>query len=206
MRKARAFPRIYSRPALRRASARAKRVFLKVSRAIPRTMRLITPRLVLRPAEPGDLDALHAILSDPRATRYWSTPPHASAERTREWLDATLSTQPHEGEDFVVEHDGVLVGKVGFYRFPEIGFIFHPDVWGQGIASEALAPVLERAFAVHGLAQITADVDPRNTASLKLLTRHGFQETHRAARTWLIGEEWCDSVYLALPRPIPVPS
>ncbi|MBB4859149.1 RimJ/RimL family protein N-acetyltransferase [Novosphingobium chloroacetimidivorans] len=168
---------------------------------MPPGMRLVTQRLVLRPPEPGDLDALHAILRDPRATRYWSTPPHAAIERTREWLDTTLATRPHEGEDFIVELDGLAVGKVGLYRFPEIGFIFHPDVWGQGIASEALAPVLERAFAVHGLAQVTADVDPRNAASLALLNRHGFRETHRAARTWLIGEEWCDSVYLALARP-----
>lgn len=164
-------------------------------------MRLTTERLVLRPAEPDDLEALHAILSDPRATRYWSTPPHASLERTREWLEATLATQPHEGEDFVVEREGLLVGKVGLYRFPEIGFIFHPDVWGQGIAAEALAPVLRRAFAVHGLTRVTADVDPRNAASLKLLNRLGFHETHRATRTWLIGDEWSDSVYLALSRP-----
>mgnify|MGYP003347797219 CR=1 FL=1 len=44
------------------------------------------------------------------------------------------------------------------------------------------------------------DVDPRNKASIRLLERLGFAETHRAARTWLVGEEWCDSVYFALTR------
>ena len=48
---------------------------------------------------------------------------------------------------------------------------------------------------------IKADVDPRNQGSLRLLARLGFVETHRAGRTWLVGDEWCDSVYLALPRP-----
>jgi hypothetical protein len=33
------------------------------------------------------------------------------------------------------------------------------------------------------------------------LAKLGFVETHRAPRTWLVGEEWCDSVYLALQRP-----
>jgi len=35
-----------------------------------------TPRLILRSARPDDLDAMHAVLSDSRATRWWSTPPH----------------------------------------------------------------------------------------------------------------------------------
>jgi ribosomal-protein-alanine N-acetyltransferase len=35
----------------------------------------------------------------------------------------------------------------------------------------------------------------RNAASLALLTQHGFVEAGRPARTWKVGEEWCDSVY-----------
>jgi RimJ/RimL family protein N-acetyltransferase len=56
-------------------------------------------------------------------------------------------------------------------------------------------------FARFQIPAVIADVDPRNSACLNLLTRLGFQETHRTARTWLVGDEWCDSVYLALPRP-----
>ena len=62
--------------------------------------------------------------------------------------------------------------------------------------------MIARTFADFDIERVTADVDPRNTASLALLHRLGFAETHRAARTWLVGEEWCDSVYLALPRPV----
>ncbi len=94
-----------------------------------------------------------------------------------------------------------MIGKAGFYRFPEIGFILHPDAWGEGYAYEALGAVLERGFADHDLARVEADVDPRNTASLRLLGRLGFHEAGRASRTWRIGEEWCDSIYLALDRP-----
>jgi RimJ/RimL family protein N-acetyltransferase len=103
-----------------------------------------------------------------------------------------------EGEDFIVEHDGRLIGKAGLWRFPEIGFIFHPDHWGQGFAGEALGFVIARAFDAHGLPKVKADVDPRNQGSLKLLRRLGFRETGRKERTWLVGEEWCDSVYLEL--------
>lgn len=160
-----------------------------------------TERLRLRPAVPGDLHAFHAILSDPRAMAYWSTLPHSELAQTREWLAAMIAIPPGKGEDFVIECEGRVIGKAGLYRFPEVGFILHPDAWGKGYASEALRPVLDRAFAVHRLLEVIADVDPRNSASLRLLERLGFEETGRASRTWHIGGEWHDSVYLRLPGP-----
>lgn len=157
-----------------------------------------TERLLLRPAMPDDLGPMHEILSDARALAYWSTPPHAAIDQTRDWLAGMISIPEGEGEDFIVEHDGRVIGKAGLYRFPEVGYVFHPEFWGRGFAREALAPVLDRAFDVHGVAGVEADVDPRNIASLRLLDRLGFQETRRQARTWLVGETWCDSVYLRL--------
>lgn len=157
-----------------------------------------TARLLLRPPTPGDLDDLHAVLSDPRAMRYWSSLPHADIGQTADWLTDTMAIPPEEGEDFVIERDGRAIGKVGLYRFPEIGFILHPNHWRQGLAREALAAVIDRAFTIHRLPRLLADVDPGNRASLALLDYLGFRETGRAARTWLVGERWCDSVYLAL--------
>lgn len=159
---------------------------------------ITTPRLRLRPARPDDLDAFHAILTDPRAMAYWSTPPHDDIAQTRDWLDRMMAIGPGDGEDFVIELDGAAIGKAGLYAFPEIGFILHPDHWGRGYAGEALVPVLDRAFALHGLAAVEADVDPRNAASLKLLARLGFVETGRATGTWVIAGQLCDSVYLRL--------
>jgi RimJ/RimL family protein N-acetyltransferase len=103
-----------------------------------------------------------------------------------------------EGEELIIESDGEVIGKAGLWRFPEIGFILHPAFWGHGYAQEALGLVLDRAFGVHGLSEVTADVDPQNESSLKLLGRLGFKETGRKERTWLIGDQWCDSVYLTL--------
>lgn len=159
-----------------------------------------TPRLLLRPARADDLAPMHRILSDPRAMRYWSTLPHASVDETREWLEAMIAPE-EERFDFIVEHDGAAIGKAGFYRLPEIGYILHPDRWGQGLATEALTAVIEHAFRRFELPAIKADIDPRNDASIGLLKRLGFVEAGRAARTWLIGEEWCDSVYFELKRP-----
>ena len=159
---------------------------------------ILTERLKLRSGVPADLSAIHLVFSDARAMTYWSSPPHATLDQTREWLDSMIAIDPAEGEDFLVELDGEVIGKAGLYRFPVIGFIFRPDTWGRGLAAEALRAVLERAFAVHALPFVIADVDPRNEACLRLLGRLGFSEIGRRQRTWLVGDEWCDSVDLRL--------
>lgn len=161
-------------------------------------MRLQTRRLVLRRARPEDVAALHAVFSDPRAMRYWSRPAHESLAPTEAYLAEMLAAK--NADDFVVVMDGRVIGKAGAWRLPEIGFILHPDHWGNGLAREALGAVIPHLFAAHPIDAITAEADPRNAASLRLLAGLGFVETHRAERTLKWGEEWCDSVYLALPR------
>ena len=164
-------------------------------------MELITARLKLRRAAANDLGAFHEILSNPAAMRYWSTPPHESREQTREWLESMMADGPPESEDFVIELGGRVIGKAGCWRVPEIGYILHPDCWGQGLAAEACAAVITHVFANSETPAITADVDPRNEASLRLLDRLGFVETGRATATYEVAGEISDSVYLALARP-----
>jgi [ribosomal protein S5]-alanine N-acetyltransferase len=161
---------------------------------------LRTSRLVLRPARAADAEPLHAVFRRPEAMRYWSTPPHADLDETRRWLDVMQAIRPEEGEDFVIERDGVPIGKAGLFRFPEIGFILSPEHWRQGLATEALEAVIARAFTVHNLSRIIADVDPRNAGSLAVLGRLGFRRTGYRERTLLLAGEWCDSVDLALEK------
>lgn len=158
-----------------------------------------TERLLLRRAKAEDLEPIHAILGDPRAMRYWSTPPHATLEESRLWLGRMIDAPP-ESDDYIVELDGRVIGKAGCWRLPDIGYILAPDLWGKGYAREALEAVIAHLFATRDLPTITADVDPRNAASIGLLLRLGFTETHRAKGTWQVGDELCDSVYFALPR------
>lgn len=165
---------------------------------MPDTIR--TERLLLRRARPDDLAAMHAVLSNPAAMRWWSSLPHETEAETEEWLARMVAAPADVSDDFIVEQGGVVIGKCGAWRLPEIGFIFDPAMQGQGFASEALAAFVAWRFA-RGSDHLTADVDPANTASLKLLTRNGFHITHRAARTWLIGGVWHDSVYLRRDAP-----
>jgi len=162
------------------------------------TDRLITPRLVLRRMTVADAPALHAAFADPDAMRYWSSLPHATLSDTTAWIDSTLAAvAAGTSDDFAVTRDGQVIGKAGLWMGGEIGVIFRRDAWGQGYAREALQAVIARAFD-GGVPAITADVDPRNAASLRLLVGLGFQRTGSATATFEIGGIWSDSVYLTL--------
>ena len=162
-------------------------------------MEIVTSRLKLRSARPGDLEAMHAVLSDPRATRWWSTPPHETLNETRVWLDSMIANGPDQ-PDFVIERDGMVIGKAGFWKLPEVGYILHPDHWGQGFAGEAVEAAIGHVFAIRDIEELTADVDPENAASIRLLERLGFIRTGFAERTWNIAGEWKDSLYYGLSR------
>lgn len=158
---------------------------------------LKTARLVLRRATMDDTTAMHRLMSDPLAMRYWSTPPHRSIDETERWIRSMVDVDPATSDDFIVTLNNVLIGKLGAWKLPEIGFLLARETWGQGLAGEALAAFVEYRKKA-GSERLTADVDPRNAPSLRLLQRHGFVETGRAERTWLVGDEWCDSIYLEL--------
>jgi RimJ/RimL family protein N-acetyltransferase len=156
-----------------------------------------TARLTLRTARPNDLEALHAVLSDPRATAWWSTPPHDSLDQTAVWLDGMIANGP-DHPDFVIEREGRVIGKAGFFALPEIGYILHPDHWGQGLGAEAVTAAIDHVFATRDIDDLTADVDPENAASIRLLERLAFRRTGFAERTWNIGGVWKDSLYYGL--------
>jgi [ribosomal protein S5]-alanine N-acetyltransferase len=159
---------------------------------------LRTPRLLLRRARPDDLAGLHAVLSDERAMTYWSSGPHETIEQTREWLNGMIASTPEESDDFVITYEGETIGKIGAYRLPDFGYILAPRHWGLGLASEAMVAFLDHAFSRADIDKLTADVDPRNEASLQLLKRHGFIETGRGSGTWNTHIGLCDSIYFAL--------
>lgn len=165
-------------------------------------MTIATGRLLLRRPQLHDLDALFEIMSDPLAMRYWSTLPHANRAVTQIWLERMLAREAAGGEDFLIELQGRVIGTVGAGRLPDFGFMLHRDFWGQGIATEASLAFVDYAFTQTPAIELRADVDPRNLASLAVLARLGFVETGRAENTFLLGDEWCHSVYLALHRPV----
>jgi len=162
---------------------------------------LQTERLTLRAARMDDLDDLFAVMSHPEGMAYWSTPPHESVAVTRPWLTGMVENeQAGPLVDFMLEYEGRAVGTAGCFKLPEIGYNLRRDLWGRGLASEALGAIIPHVFASHPVDALTADVDPRNARSLRLLERLGFERTGFARDTFCVAGEWVDSIYLTLRR------
>ena len=178
------------------------------------TLPLRTERLVLRLHEPRDADPLRAYYGDPEVVRYvpfapWddeSTPEHMARRLTRRGL-----TSEARGLGVVAELDGRVVGDVALWttddaqRLAEIGWAFHPDVAGRGLATEAAAAVLDIAFGPYGLHRVAAHLDPRNVASARLCERLGMRLEAHLRQCWWDDGEWTDSLVYGLlesdPRP-----
>lgn len=161
--------------------------------------RLSTERLILRAAQDDDLAPLFAIYSDPRAMRYWSTPPHSSIAETQPLFDALKRPGPRLY--FLIEYQRKIIGTAGIHDGTEIGFILHPDQWRKGLMTEAIQAIVGHIWTTTDFSAITADADPENAASVGFLRAFGFRETGRAANTFLVNGHWTDSIYFALSRP-----
>jgi RimJ/RimL family protein N-acetyltransferase len=57
----------------------------------------------------------------------------------------------------------------------EIGWRLVRAAWGRGYATEAAGPVLRHALNTLGLPEVIADIDPENTASVKVARKLGFR-------------------------------
>ena len=160
-------------------------------------------RLVLRLLREEDLEDLHQIFSNPLAMRYWDRPAWQDMETTRKLLAAFMQDAPERQLSFAIEHEGKLIGRIGMSRQFEIGYILHPDWWGKGLGTEAIAAFLPELFVRFPNADaLTAEIDPRNTGSARVLEKNGFVCMRIERQNFLYGEdEWCDTAYYRLNRP-----
>ncbi|WP_201845532.1 GNAT family N-acetyltransferase [Myceligenerans indicum] len=127
----------------------------------------------LRDLTEDDLDVLFEIQADSTARHMaafiGSDPGDRESYRAR-WrtiiADDTTVTK-------AVVHDGEIVGSVGSFVVDgdtEVTYWVRREVWGQGVASAALAELLRQVTERPLHARVAAD----NAASARVLTRNGF--------------------------------
>nr|WP_240895438.1 GNAT family protein [Kineococcus siccus] len=97
--------------------------------------------------------------------------------------------------------DGELVGRItisdvvrGAFQSGNLGYFVAEAVNGRGVATEAVAQVVERAFTDLGLHRLQAGTLLSNSASQAVLQRNGFERIGVARRYLLIAGRWQDHV------------
>lgn len=174
---------------------------------------LRTERLTLRLHDESDLDALLSYYGDPDVARYLLQGPWDEAvgeEMLAKRVARVGLDSPARALSLVVEHEGRVVGDVALWASDatgmvgEIGWAFHPDAAGRGLATEATAAVLALGFERYGMHRVVAQMDARNDASARLCERIGMVREGGSRRDWWSKGEWTDSiVYAALATDAP---
>ncbi len=171
-----------------------------------------TERLLLRPFEDRDLDALHAMYSDESVVR-WLYNDVRTPEESRELLGHKIAGAALRGEGewlsaaVALRQSGELVGDVSLlwasevHSQGELGFVFHPSHQGNGYATEASRPMLAFAFEELGLHRVVGRLEPRNAGSARVLEKLGMRrEAHLVENEWVKGEWQSELVYALLAR------
>ncbi len=142
-----------------------------------------TARLVLRPPQGSDVDALFAIQGDANAMRY--TFCAADRAATESFLHSHADRFDEDGYaqwTALLAGSGRIVGWGGLGKDPhaphwgpEVAYFLDPAVWGRGLATEIVVATLVHAFVDVGLEEVGAFALPANAASVRVLEKCGFE-------------------------------
>jgi RimJ/RimL family protein N-acetyltransferase len=166
---------------------------------------ILTERLVLRPFEAADLDAVHDMQSRPEVVRYLYWQPRDRREAKASLKRKMGLTRIDKAGDVlnlaVTERSGgVVIGDVmltytsALHQQAELGYLFSPAVHGQGYATEATAIMVDLAFDVVDVHRVFAHLDPRNTPSARLLERLGLRLEGHLVQNEMVKGEWTDDL------------
>ena len=166
---------------------------------MPHSERQITPdddsefetlRLRCRRLRESDLDALHAVYSDPEVVRWVDDGQPISWEESRHWLAVTQANYAVRGYGMfaiVARASGLIIGFCGLVHpdgqvLPEAKYALAKRCWRRGLMSECLPALLDYGARVHGLPVIVATVFSDNLPSQRVALKSGMRLQHRARR------------------------
>ena len=140
-----------------------------------------TARMLLRKPRVTDAPLMFAAYAqDPVVTRYLTWRPHADVAESRSVIDRFLTAwEKQEGFCwFLFGNDtDEMIGSIA--ARPEndgfnLGFLLAHAYWGCGYMPEAIAAVVDWAFAQRSVSRVSAACDMENYASARALEKAGF--------------------------------
>jgi RimJ/RimL family protein N-acetyltransferase len=170
---------------------------------------ITTERLVLRWVSENDIDSLFEVFSDSQVMRYWSTAPYSdrdAAVQLQREIAAGNENNTMIKWGLALRDSDRLIGTTTLFNLSlengraELGYAMGRAHWGKGYMNEALQALLSHAFEVMDLRRLEADVDPRNTASIRTLERLGFQKEGYLRERWHVNGEIQDALFYGLLR------
>jgi [ribosomal protein S5]-alanine N-acetyltransferase len=165
---------------------------------------------VIRPVTVDDAEELCALY---RANRDFLVPFEPTREESFYTVQGQRDRLEHHVQDaaagdgwrFAIMDDGAIAGTInvgdvirGPLQLANIGYFVDRPRNGRGLATGAVADVVDFAFGELGLHRLEAGTLPDNFASQRVLEKNGFERYGLARRLLLIGGTWYDHVLFEL--------
>lgn len=139
-----------------------------------------TPRLMLRPFGPDDLEAFYEYARHPDVGPNAGWAPHACMEDSEHILRSFIGNS----EILAIEdkESRRVIGSIGMHpdrvtNHPNgrmLGYVLSSDYWGKGLMTEAVCAMMDHLFQTTGLDVLTVSHFAHNARSKRVIEKAGF--------------------------------
>lgn len=104
---------------------------------------------------------------------------------------------------FAVQYEDKVIGHISFIDYfgghtYEVGWVFNPDYYHKGFATEAAQAVVDYGFATQKLHRIVATCQPENIGSYRIMEKIGMRREAFFKKCIPYKDEWWDEYYYAI--------
>jgi ribosomal-protein-alanine N-acetyltransferase len=144
-------------------------------------MMIQSPRLLLRPFNPTDFEALFEVIGDPVTMQFY--PSAYDKQGTLDWIERNLRRFEEDGSGLravVLKSSGEMIGDCGPVwqevegkRELEVGYHIRRDHWRRGYATEAARAAMAYAFETFPVECLISLIRPENLSSRRVAEKNG---------------------------------
>lgn len=149
--------------------------------------RLTTQRLVLRPPNDDDAQAIVELLNNWNVVKFLATAPYPYASGDAERFLGRTKQRERTADDavYAITIDGTFVGIINvtpLQNVPNLGYWLGEPFWGKGLMSEAVAAMVQAFFGQAENQLLTSGIFRGNEASLTVQKKVGFVTTGESSK------------------------
>jgi [ribosomal protein S5]-alanine N-acetyltransferase len=172
-------------------------------------VRMAPAKTLLRPLRLADVARAHELLSDWLVVRY-TLFQLCALEDSEKFVRDSMNDECVDEWRSIVRviidgQSGDFAGMCGIVvsngsQEGEVWYVVNPNLWGRGLATDAVRELLQFGFGELRLRRMWASCLPENPASMKVLERAGFRREGLRRKDLNIHGRWHDSVlYTIMP-------
>ena len=161
-----------------------------------------TDRLILRPIQASDVEAIFEYCSIPEVSKHTTWEAHKTIDDSMKLVDyAKANYQRGLVEPLAItlkDDKNKLIGTVGWfwnserYKSIELAYALSPKFWGQGLVLEACKALINKILKTNEILRITSRCMSENTSSARVMEKMGMEYEGTQKQLMNVKGRWVD--------------